>query len=146
MFKLDDIKVGMVLELEYLDKTSLAMVLPTKNTDRAVSGEVTWFPLERLNDKLTYSDTIVNKIWDICESNRDAHKLSTDGRRLLWDRSNDFEFGDLVFVKDKGQEKWTGKYADYKFICQNEDGTYSVYSQSFGIETWDECKLIESKN
>ncbi len=91
-FKREDLKAGMVCEVEELGKRSLAMVTYNKSYKLCLSGTDMWRDLETIDaDDLTYTSAFgstVNKVIKVYSrtTNRRAHKLSTDGRELLWER------------------------------------------------------------
>lgn len=86
--KKEDLKVGMVLEMEDKSDTTreLCMILPTAHGDLCVSGKKMWFPLDSLNDNLETFRRKVIKIWGLSSSNYAAHRLETLDRTLLWER------------------------------------------------------------
>lgn len=81
-----DLKVGYVVEFE--DK-NLAMVLPSCSNDLCFSGASEYGPLTDINDDLTLSPFYTNekiiKVYGL-SNNAEAHLLSKDGRKLLWQR------------------------------------------------------------
>ena len=94
--KLQDIKVGMILEIEKTneqkcEETHLAMVVNTKN-GLAISGDAIWFPLNCFDDDLIYLGDKVIKIYDLCNSNMNAYKLSTEHRELIWTRKDEIDW------------------------------------------------------
>jgi len=82
-----DLKFGMVVEIKNEDGVSLAMVTSSENYERCISGTKCWYPLDNLDDNLTYTDDVITKVYNVAHWNEDAYKLSTEGRKLLWERN-----------------------------------------------------------
>jgi hypothetical protein len=117
-----DLKVGMVVEIEreYEDKDIyLAMVLPSKTTEKCLSGEDDWFPVCSISDDLTHGNAKITKVYDICKNNRNAHKISTLDRELIWKRE------EYTITES---EKKVLELLQYPWIARDEDGTLCAYS------------------
>ena len=114
----EDLKVGMVVEVRSSDGVSLAMVSTSKYSEKCISGEVTWFPLNLLDENLEYMTAKILKVYDIAESNKFAHMVSTMGRELLWERPSYYN-GKVVCVKNE-----SSRYSPYTVgkIYEFKDG------------------------
>lgn len=88
MFRYEDIKAGYVLEIQEGIKTHLVMVCPTSYGKLCISSKDMWCYLDEYkNERLTYGDTKIVKVYGFCSSNMDARRVSTYGRKLLWERT-----------------------------------------------------------
>jgi hypothetical protein len=111
-----DLKVGMVLECESHKGKGLAMITVSKfsEPDLCISGTNDWFLLDYLDDNLTYETFKVLKVYDRAECNCDAYKLSTEDRKLLWERSTGYN-GKVVCIETNGNDFVTkGKIYEFK--------------------------------
>lgn len=80
--EVEDLKIGYVLEMK---DGNFAMVLPTDGYQLCVSGEGTWFPLERFDEDLCYDTSKVVKVWGLTTP-RLARHITSENRDLLWER------------------------------------------------------------
>lgn len=81
-----ELKVGYVLEIEDdTEGTSFVMVLPNNSEELVISGPKEWFPLSCFDDNLEYMACRVVRVFGYSYI-ASAHKLSTIGRELLWER------------------------------------------------------------
>lgn len=101
--KKEDLKVGMVVEVEENDGTvSLCMILPNDRGGICVSGEVYWNDVESFNDNLiNCCGTKINKVYGLC-ANKYACVLDTDRRKLLWERKEPKEMTVAEIEKELG--------------------------------------------
>ena len=83
-----DLKVGMVVEVEVDGEFKLCMVLPNKYNELCLSGPDYWTGLNSFNDDLveTYFGRQITKVYGLCDSNRKAHYVESSFRDLLWKR------------------------------------------------------------
>jgi|GEM_PF-6765904 len=89
-FKKEYLKAGMVIEVKNGGgKTCLAMICDSKSFGLCISGDNTFFTLKDVKDGLTYSDgystATITKIYDLPYTAFNAHVISTDNRKLLWE-------------------------------------------------------------
>jgi hypothetical protein len=95
-----DLKVGMVCEVEEHGHRELVMITYNKYGELCYSGATIWGGLDRVeNETLTYScgQNKFMKVYDR-STNRNAFKLSTDNRNLLWERPEYYN-GKVVCIK-----------------------------------------------
>ena len=90
-FKVEDLSAGMVLHIfnTYTGTSSFAMILPSKaggDNGLCVSGSESWYPLECIGEDFRYSTDIIVAVFDVCDNNQEACKVSPECRDLLWIR------------------------------------------------------------
>lgn len=87
---IEDLKVGMVLKIkvqrEGEEKITYCMILPSASGIVCVSGPDFWCPLFNFKEDFAYGNTSIQKIYGLCDSNKHAHELSSEDRRVLWER------------------------------------------------------------
>lgn len=90
-FKVEDLSVGMVLHIfdTHTGTSSFAMILPSKaggDNGLCISGPESWYPLECIGEDFRYSTDIIVAVFDVCNNNQEACKVSPECRDLLWSR------------------------------------------------------------
>lgn len=108
--KYPELKVGQVVEMyDYSEnKEYLAMITHAKGMFEDGTGEPiialtskhTWFPVEEFNDELKYENHEVRKLYGYA-SVRDSNKISTEDRKLLWERPSEVKEMTLQEVIDE---------------------------------------------
>jgi hypothetical protein len=83
--RVEDLKVGMVVRLNYNGDEMLAWVMESRSSGKCISSERYWSPIESFNENLRNSECVITAVYDLCRYNRLAYKLSTDDRQLLWE-------------------------------------------------------------
>jgi hypothetical protein len=104
--KREDLKAGMLVEVSEYGRTELCLITYNEHDDLCFSGEYIWNHVHNLNkDKLTYGilkdDCKITKVYSRA-NNRNAHKLSTEGRKLLWERKEVKEMTIAEIEKELG--------------------------------------------
>lgn len=87
MFKLENIKAGMLVEAQDIHNTCLCLVLPNNVGELGISGKTIYMDLFHFNKDLDTGFTKINKIYG-WSTNAFGYECSTNGRKLLWDRDN----------------------------------------------------------
>lgn len=87
---IEDLKVGMILEIkmqeEEEEEITYCMILPAANGVICVSGPDFWCPLFHFKNDFSYENVFIQKVYGLCLSNKYAHALSSQDRKLLWTR------------------------------------------------------------
>lgn len=116
----------MVCEVEEHGHRELVMITYNKYGELCYSGATIWGGLDRVeNETLTYGGG-KNKFMKVYDrsTNRNAFKLSTDNRNLLWERPTYYN-GKVVCIDNKGNASslTVGKiYEVVDGVCLDNDG------------------------
>lgn len=113
IFKKEDLKAGMVVELENNKENFLAMIYPY-NDELCISCKETWFPIRHIdNNLINCGHSKINKVYSVANTPMRACELSTEGRQLLWERKEEPEY--MTF--------WEAK--EYNFVKHKDDENYA---------------------
>lgn len=148
-----DLKVGMVVETTSKNGTGLAMITVSGYTgpELCLSGEFDWFPLDCMDDDLTYGHCEITKVYGLCGYNRNAYKLDIIDRKLLWERPTYYN-GKVVCVdNERNPNCYTvGKIYQFKDgVITTDDGwkfigNFNIPFKSFEeFAKWTGSKFIE---
>jgi hypothetical protein len=99
VFTKADLKPCMVVELECENQTILAMICTNSKNELCVSSSQCWCPLVQFNDDMVCENTIIKKVYGFSYSNKCAHELSTDCRKLLFERKEESETVEMTVAE-----------------------------------------------
>lgn len=94
----EDLKVGQVVEVSDKGEEDLCLITINNDGDICISGKLNWFPVDRLNECLEHKldkRCMITKIYSRT-STVNAHKISTKGRTLIWEREDRKELPDEI--------------------------------------------------
>ena len=152
MFKKEDIKPGMLVEvkIDYNGSKSLMYVTECTNGIVFIDKDDCYSMLKTYNDNLEGTCSKIMKVYGFSEYECKSRSISTEDRELLWDRGDEVDWSKVkvdtkVLVRNPSISKsWSKAYfAKYK------DGNVYVYdggktSWSGGLITyWAEAKLYK---
>lgn len=86
----EDLKVGQVVEVSDNGEEDLCLITINNDGDICISGELNWFPVDSLNECLEHKldrRCMITKVYSRT-STVNAHKLSTNRRKLIWERDD----------------------------------------------------------
>jgi hypothetical protein len=89
VFTKADLRPCMVVEIEYENETFLAMICFNSKNELCVSSSRFWCPLVELNDDMVCENAIIKKVYGCSYSDKWAYELSTDYRKLLFERKEE---------------------------------------------------------
>ena len=152
MFKKEDIKPGMLVEVkfDYNSSKSLMYVTEYRHGIAFVDEDDCFSLLEMYGDNLETSQSKIMKIYGFSEYAFNSRNISIERRELLWDRDNEVDWSKVkvdtkVLVRNPSISKsWSKAYfAKYKngkvFVYDGGKTSWSGGS----ITYWDEAKLYK---
>lgn len=84
----EDLKVGQVVEISDNGEKDLCLITTNNEGLICISGELNWFPVDSLNECLEHKldrRCMITKVYSRTSAVH-AHKLSTNRRKLIWER------------------------------------------------------------
>lgn len=151
MFKKEDIKAGMLVEVDWRDEgKSLMYVTEYKNGIVFIDEDSCYSEFKIYNDNLESNYSRIIKVYGFSEYASKSLDISIGNRRLLWDRDNEIDWSKVqkdtkVLVSmDNGYNLWVKRYfAKYENgkIYTYDNGKDSWIGEDYILETWDKGKL-----
>ena len=103
----------MVVEIEAKGEKALAMICECGYCGLCVSSKEHYYPLDCVNDDLKYGNCVFTKVYGLSNNTYDAYKLSTDSRKLLWERPKYYN-GKVICVNSHSPFLTKGKIYEFK--------------------------------
>ena len=152
MFKKEDIKVGMLVEVDWYDEgKSLMYVTEYKNGIVFIDKDSCYSEFKIYDDNLETDNSKIIKVYGFSEYASKSLDISIGNRKLLWDRDNEIDWSKVrkdakVLVSMNGYDLWVKRYfAKYENgkIYTYDDGKDSWIGEDYVLEMWDKGKLWE---